>query len=126
MKKAADFAIRNWRPLVLVYVVVAAVFFVGILLFFWIGWKETELEKELWPDFEYGYPEESGWRKVCVMCLSFFIALGCAALWPLVPLAIGGGILLVWFMERFPELFGHMLELDYPDDTEDPENPDPD
>ena len=54
----------------------------------------------------------------------FLSARGCAALGPLVPLAIGGGILLVWLMERFPELFGHMLELDYPDNTEDPEDPD--
>lgn len=126
MKKAADFAIRNWRPLVLAYVVVAAVVFVGVLLFFWIGWKETEREKELWPDFEYGYPEDPDWWKACAICLSFFVSLGCAALWPLIPLAIGGGILLVWLMERFPELFGNMLELDYPDNTEDPENPDSD
>lgn len=120
MKKAADFIMKNWRPLVLVYVIVAAVVFAGILLFFWFGWKETEREKELWPDFEYDYPEESGWRKACIMCLSFFIALGCAILWPAVPLMIGGLLFLSWIAERSPELFGHMLETE-PDDPENPE-----
>lgn len=119
MKKAAEFIIKNWRPFVLVYVIVAVVVFGGILLFFWIGWKETEQEKELWPDFDYHYPEESGWRKACVMCLSFFIALGCALLWPGVPLMVCGLAFMAWLSERSPELFGHMLE-------EDPENPDED
>lgn len=122
MKKAVDFAVKNWRPLVLAYVIVAVAVFVGILLFFWFGWKETEREKELWPDFEYDYPEESGWRKVFVMCLSFFIALGCAILWPGIPLIMAGGILLVWIAERFPELFGNMLEMD----SDEPEDPDAD
>ena len=122
MKKAVDFAIKNWRPLVLAYAIIAVAVFVCILLFFWIGWKETEREKELWPDFEYDYPDESGWRKACVICLSFFIALGCAVLWPGIPLVLAGGILLVWISGRSKELFGNMFETD-PDD---PENPDAD
>lgn len=120
MKKAADFIIKNWRPRVLVYVIIAAVVFAAVLLFFWIGWKITEQEEELWPDFEYGYPDESGWRKVRAMCLSFFIALGCAILWPGIPLVLGGGILLVLIADHSPELFGNMLEMD-PDDPEDPD-----
>ena len=122
MKKAVDFAIKNWRPLILAYAIIAVAVFVCILLFFWIGWKETEREKELWPDFEYDYPDESGWRKACVICLSFFIALGCAVLWPGIPLVLAGGILLVWISGRSKELFGNMFETD-PDD---PENPDAD
>lgn len=122
MKKTVDFAIKNWRPLILVYAIIAVAVFVCILLFFWIGWKETEREKELWPDFEYDYPDESGWRKACVICLSFFIALGCAVLWPGIPLVLAGGILLVWISGRSKELFGNMFETD-PDD---PENPDAD
>lgn len=122
MKKTVDFAIKNWRPLILVYAIIAVAVFVCILLFFWIGWKETEREKELWPDFEYDDPDESGWRKARVICLSFFIALGCAVLWPGIPLVLAGGILLVWISERSPELFGNMFETD-PDD---PENPDAD
>ena len=122
MKKAVDFAIKNWRPLILAYAIIAVAAFVCILLFFWIGWKETEREKELWPDFEYDYPDESGWRKACVICLSFFIALGCAVLWPGIPLVLAGGILLVWISGRSKELFGNMFETD-PDD---PENPDAD
>ena len=59
-------------------------------------------------------------RKVCVICLSLFIALGCAVLWPGIPLIISGGILLVRLAERFPELFGNMLEMD-PDEPEDPD-----
>lgn len=120
MKKAVDFAIKNWRPLVLAYAIIAVAVFVCILIFFWNGWKETEQEKELWPDFEYDYPEESDWRKVCVICLSLFIALGCAVLWPGIPLIISSGILLVRLAERFPELFGNMLEMD-PDEPEDPD-----
>lgn len=122
MKKAVDFAIKNWRPLVLAYAIIAAAVFVCILIFFWNGWKETEKEKELWPDFEYDYPEESGWRKACVICLSLFIALGCAVLWPGIPLIISSGILLVRLAERFPELFGNMLEMD----LDEPEDPDAD
>ena len=80
----------------------------------------------MWPDFEFDYPEESGWRKACVICLSLFIALGCAVLWPGIPLIISGGILLVRLAERFPELFGNMLELDYPEESEEPEDPDAD
>lgn len=122
MQKATDFIIKNWRPLILAYVIVAAVVFIGILLFFWFGWKETEREKELWPDFEYDYPEESGWRKVRIMCLSLFVALVCAILWPGIPLVVAGGFLLVWLAAHFPELFGNMLETD----SDGPEDPDAD
>ena len=86
------------------------------------AWKETEQEKELWPDFEYDYPEESGWRKACVICLSLFIALGRAVLWPGIPLIISGGILLVRLAERFPEFFGNMMKMD----SDEPENSDAD
>lgn len=110
MKKAADFIMGNWRPLALAYVAVAVLVFIGILIFFWVGWKETEREKEIWPDFEYGYPEESGWNKAWIMTLALFIAAGCAVLWPAFPLLFGGVFFLSGMMKRFPALFGNMLD----------------
>lgn len=110
MNKIAGFILDNWRTLALIYVIGAAVTFIGVLLFFWWICRAEDEERELYRD-DYYYPEDmEGAGTSATMVIALFVAMGCALLWVAIPLLFIGTWVYAKITERFPELMGHMAD----------------
>lgn len=110
MSKVIGFISGNWQTLALIYVIGAAVTFIGVFLFFWWICKAEDEEQELYGD-EYYYPEDiDGAGTAATMAIALFVAVGCALLWVAIPLLFIGVWAYAKITEQFPELMGHMAD----------------
>lgn len=112
MNKVAGFILTNWRTLALVYVIGAAVTFIGVVAFFWWACKAEDKERELYPDDDYYYPDETDGATgtAATMAIALFVGIGCAILWVAIPVLIFGVWVYGKITEKFPALMGHMAD----------------
>lgn len=103
MNKIAGFILTNWRMLALIYVIGAAVVFVGVLLFFWWVCRLEEKEREL-----CRYEDEASGRMTAIV--SLLIAIPCALIWCVIPLIIFAVWIYYEVTERFPQIMGNMAD----------------
>lgn len=111
VSKFVGFILENWRTLALIYVIGAAVTFIGTLAFFWWVCKAEDKERELYPE-DYYYPDETDGATgtAATMTIALFVGIGCAILWVAVPVLFLGVWIYGRITEKFPALMGHMAD----------------
>lgn len=118
MTRVAEFIMGNIRAIGLIYLIGAAVVFVGVILFFWWIAKAEDKERELYPD-DYYYSDEEVHGYMTVL-LALIIAALMAVLWVGIPIVLLGVWVYTTIADRFPQLMGNAAD-DF-DDEETEEN----
>lgn len=107
VSKIADFITENIRTIGIVYLIVAAIVFVGVLLFFWFICKAEDEERKLYQyDDNYEPYEYDDLNGASTAMLAFILATGLAILWVAIPVILAGAWLYIKIDEKFPQLTG--------------------
>lgn len=118
MNKIAEIIMSNIRTIGVIYLIGAAVVFIGVLLFFWWIAKAEDDERELYPDdYYYSNDEVHGYMTAL---LALIMAAIMAIAWVGIPLVLLGVWVYTMIADKFPHLMGSMAD-DF-DDEETEEN----
>lgn len=99
-----------WGALAIIYVVVAAIVFVGMMIFLIHAWKETSYEEQM---MALEYPEDAG-SGILAICIFFIVSLLMGLMWPLCPVILIGVVLYDKIQEKWPKICGVKEEEDEP------------
>lgn len=99
-----------WKIVATVYAAVAAIVFVGMMIFMIHAWKETSYEEQM---MAMEYPEDAG-SGILAICIFFIVSILMGLMWPLCPVILIGVFVYDKFQEKWPELCGAKEEEDEP------------
>lgn len=102
------FIAENIWTIVEIYVIGAAVVFVGVLLFFFYICRAEDKERKLYPDDCFYQENAAG--TFATMCIGIIVAIGCAILWWAIPILIIALICMYAVSKRFPNIMGNMTD----------------